>query len=74
MRGRDQTLFWLYYRHGMSASAIASLSTIGLSVKGVESAILRLTRQVRNHIARSRSSADQLPSQKGRGFPALKSF
>ncbi|HTA80628.1 MAG TPA: sigma-70 family RNA polymerase sigma factor, partial [Terracidiphilus sp.] len=71
MRGRDQTLFWLYYRHGMSASAIASLSTIGLSVKGVESAILRLTRQVRNHIARSRSSADQLPSQKGRGFPAL---
>ena len=74
MRGRDQTLFWLYYRHGMSASAIASLSTIGLSVKGVESAILRLTRQVRNHIARSRSSANQLPSQKGRGFPALKSF
>lgn len=71
---RDQTLFWLYYRQGMSASAIASLPTIGLSVKGVESAILRLTRQVRNHIVRSRSSVNQLPAPKGRGFRALKSF
>lgn len=74
MRDRDQTLFWLYYRQGMSASAIASLPTMGLSVKGVESAILRLTRQVRNHIAGSRSSADPLPSQKERGFRAVKSF
>ena len=74
MQDRDRTLFWLYYRHGMSASAIASLPTMGLTVKGVESAILRLTRQVRNRIAGSRSSADELPSQEGRGFRALKSF
>jgi RNA polymerase sigma-70 factor, ECF subfamily len=47
---RDCRIFWLYYRAGLSASAIASLPTIGLSVKGVESTILRLTRAVRQRL------------------------
>lgn len=73
-RDRDRTLFWLYYRHGMSAASIASLPTIGLTVKGVESAILRLTRLVRTQIASARYSGEQESAQKGRGFRALKSF
>jgi RNA polymerase sigma-70 factor (ECF subfamily) len=39
---RDCLIFWLYYQHGMSAKAIAALPTIGLTAKGVESAIFRL--------------------------------
>jgi RNA polymerase sigma-70 factor (ECF subfamily) len=47
---RDRRVFWLYYRVGLSASAIAALPTVGLSTKGVESTILRLTRAVRQQI------------------------
>jgi RNA polymerase sigma-70 factor, ECF subfamily len=49
--GRDRTIFWLYYRVGLAASAIAALPTIGLTTKGVESTLLRLTRQVRERLA-----------------------
>ena len=48
---RDCRIFWLYYRAGLSASAIAALPTIELSTKGVESTILRLTRAVRQQLA-----------------------
>lgn len=47
---RDCLIFWLYYQQGMSAKAIAALPTVGLSAKGVESAICRLTRMVREKI------------------------
>lgn len=43
---RDYTIFWLYYREGLTAKAIASCAGIGLTVKGVESTLLRLTRLV----------------------------
>jgi RNA polymerase sigma-70 factor (ECF subfamily) len=50
-RGPDQKrkcqIFWLYYRAGLSAAAIAVLPTVGLTTKGVESLILRITRDVR---------------------------
>ncbi len=48
---RDRTIFWLHYRQGMSARAIAALPSIGLSIKGVESTLLRLTRLVRSELA-----------------------
>lgn len=48
---RDYTIFWLYYQHGLTAKAISQLPGIGLSVKGVESTLLRLTRQVRAKLA-----------------------
>ena len=48
---RDRTIFWLYYRQGLSARAIASIPSVGLSTKGVESAIVRLTRLVRESMA-----------------------
>jgi RNA polymerase sigma-70 factor (ECF subfamily) len=47
---RDRKIFWLYYRAGLAASAIASLPTIGLTTKGVESTVLRLTRLVRERL------------------------
>ena len=47
---RDRTIFWLYYRQGFTTKAIASLPAIGLTIKGVESAILRITKLVRRRM------------------------
>jgi RNA polymerase sigma-70 factor (ECF subfamily) len=47
-RQRDEAVFWLYYREGMTASAIASIPSFGLTTKGVESIIFRLTQNVRS--------------------------
>jgi RNA polymerase sigma-70 factor, ECF subfamily len=47
---RDRKIFWLYYRSGLTAGAIASLPNIELSTKGVESVLLRLTRLVRDSL------------------------
>src|SRR5947207_7570037 len=44
---RDRTIFWLYFRQGFSAEAIAALPWADLSTKGVESAIHRLKEAVR---------------------------
>jgi RNA polymerase sigma-70 factor, ECF subfamily len=44
---RDYSIFWLYYRQGLTAKAISKLPGITLSVKGVESTLLRLTRYVK---------------------------
>jgi RNA polymerase sigma-70 factor (ECF subfamily) len=44
---RCRRIFWLYYRCGLSARAIASLPDINLTTKGVESAIFRLSGLVR---------------------------
>jgi RNA polymerase sigma-70 factor (ECF subfamily) len=64
---RDRMIFWLYYQQGMSAKEIASLPTIALSTKGVESAILRLTRLVREQLVgmQSRVGSDSTPGEKG---------
>ena len=48
---RDRTIFWLYFRQGMSTKEIASLPTIGLGAKGVGSVIERLKQCVREQIA-----------------------
>lgn len=48
---RDRAIFWLYYRQGLSAQAIASLPELGLGTKGVESLLLRLTRLVRQRLS-----------------------
>ncbi len=53
---RNRLIFWLYYRAGASARAIASLPSIGLSTKGVESTLLRLTRLVRMELAEGRGA------------------
>jgi RNA polymerase sigma-70 factor, ECF subfamily len=46
---RDRHIFWLYYRIGLSARAIAELPSIGLTTKGVESTLLRMTQCVREY-------------------------
>lgn len=43
---RDEAIFWLYYDYGFTAKEISKLSGIGLSVKGVESTLLRLIRKL----------------------------
>ncbi len=53
---RDRMIFWLYYRHGLTAQEIASISAIDLSTKGVESVILRLVRQVQLVVVGKRAS------------------
>jgi RNA polymerase sigma-70 factor (ECF subfamily) len=65
-RERDCALFWLYYQQGLSAKAIAKLPTIGLTAKGVESALLRLTRLVRQCMVGSSVLSDgPMPGGKG---------
>jgi RNA polymerase sigma-70 factor (ECF subfamily) len=53
--GRDQKrncmIFFLYYRQGLTASEIAALPALGLTTKGVESILARLTHLIRGHIA-----------------------
>jgi RNA polymerase sigma-70 factor (ECF subfamily) len=55
---RDRTIFWLYFRQGMSTKEIASLPTIGLTAKGVGSVIERLKHCIREQIVASRSDSD----------------
>ncbi len=47
---RDRAVFWLYYRQGLTAKEIASIPAVGLTVKGVESLIFRLTSLVRDKV------------------------
>ena len=60
---RDRRIFWLYYRAGLTANAIAALPTIELSTKGVETIILRLTRTVRQRLTHRREFEECSPSK-----------
>jgi RNA polymerase sigma-70 factor (ECF subfamily) len=71
---RDRLIFWLHYQQGMSAKAIAELPTVGLSAKGVESAILRLTRLVREQIVGLRSQTSESPQPGKKGFRPAESY
>lgn len=51
---RDRTIFWLYYRQGFTTKAIAALPAIGLTIKGVESTILRMTKMIRRRLVETR--------------------
>ena len=71
---RDRLIFWLYYQQGMSAKAIAALPTVGLTAKGVESAIFRLTRLVREQVAGLRSQTSVTPQPGEKGFRPAESY
>jgi RNA polymerase sigma-70 factor, ECF subfamily len=71
---RDRLMFWLYYQQGMSAKSIAALPTIGLTAKGVESAILRLTRSVREQIVNARSEPCNGTKSGQKGFRPAESY
>jgi len=49
---RDRALFWLYYRQGFTAEEISRLPAAGLTPKGVESALRRVTTWLREEIGR----------------------
>ncbi|MGA7295064.1 MAG: sigma-70 family RNA polymerase sigma factor [Terriglobales bacterium] len=55
--GKDQerkcAIFWLRHRQGLTASEIASISSIGLTTEGVESVLLRLAIMIRGHLISS---------------------
>jgi RNA polymerase sigma-70 factor (ECF subfamily) len=71
---RDRLIFWLYYQQGMSAKAIAALPTVGLTAKGVESAIFRLTRLVREQIAGLRPQTSGSTQLGEKGFRPAESY
>lgn len=47
---RNRAIFWLNYRDGMTARAIASIPEIGLNTKGVESILRRMTHMIQGHM------------------------
>jgi RNA polymerase sigma-70 factor (ECF subfamily) len=67
-------IFWLYYQQGMSAKTIASLPAVGLTAKGVESAIFRLTRQVREALVCSRTQSNTKTGPGDKGFRPAESY
>ena len=48
---RDVSIFWFFYEQGYTAKEISLLPNIGLTVKGVEAVLLRLTRYLREALA-----------------------
>ena len=52
---RDRNLFWLYYRQGLTTEAISRIPAIGLTHRGVESALIRVTKLLREAIAHGKS-------------------
>ena len=55
---RDRNLFWLYYLQGLTAEEIAELPGIGLTCKGVESALRRVTRCLRGELGPRRPAGN----------------
>ncbi|HLW80248.1 MAG TPA: hypothetical protein VKU44_11685, partial [Terriglobia bacterium] len=64
---RDRGIFWLYYRQGLTARSIASLSWVDLTTKGVESVISRLTRLARSEMTPARALVDPEVAPAGKG-------
>lgn len=55
---RDREIFWLHYRQGFTATAIARIGNYGLTAKGIESLLHRLRSQLRTRLV------DQGPFEK----------
>jgi RNA polymerase sigma-70 factor (ECF subfamily) len=71
---RDRLIFWLHYQQGMSAKAIASLPGVGLTPKGVESAILRLTQLIRRQVVSLRQEQAARTDSTPKGFRPAESY
>lgn len=56
---RDREIFWLYYRQGFTANAIAAIPGCKLSTKGVESILHRLTSYVRQGLVEKKPNASK---------------
>jgi RNA polymerase sigma-70 factor (ECF subfamily) len=73
-RDRNTRVFWLYYRAGLSASAIAALPGIGLTTKGVESIIYRITNDLRARLKSSRPNDHDDSRRPTKGILPTESF
>lgn len=67
---RARTVFWLYYRSGLTANAIAALPALDLTTKGVESLLFRLTRLIRQSV----STTGSFNAEGKKGFEQSESF
>jgi RNA polymerase sigma-70 factor (ECF subfamily) len=66
--GKFKAIFWLYYRQGCTATSIAQIKTFGLTTKGVESVIHRLTSILRRELEQKpHMQAKSLTESKGTG-------
>jgi len=72
-RVRDRSIFWLHYKQGMTAGSIAQIPEVGLTVKGVESLLLRLTRLVRHKMAERYGSREDAPAA-AKGLGSAESY
>jgi RNA polymerase sigma-70 factor (ECF subfamily) len=52
---RDRRLFWLYFRQGFTAEEIAGMTGSGLTPKGVESALRRVSKWIKEEMEERRS-------------------
>jgi RNA polymerase sigma-70 factor, ECF subfamily len=66
-KARDRSIFWLYYKQGMTAGSIAQIPAVGLTVKGVESVLFRLMKLVRSKLANPCVPPADAPAAKGIG-------
>ena len=74
LKTRDHVIFWLYYGQGVTAENIASIPAMKLSVKGVESVIHRLTRLVRNRLAKTPGTPGQDSGSTQKGLEPPNSY
>ena len=56
---RERLIFALYFRRGLTASAIAAIPAMQLTTKGVESALHRITQFLRSQLNPARHSMSQ---------------
>jgi RNA polymerase sigma-70 factor (ECF subfamily) len=61
---RDRAIFWLYYRQGYTTKDIAAIPRLGLTQKGVESCIYRLTQSLRTSVMSNLRRIPYLPKGK----------
>ncbi|HUX45315.1 MAG TPA: sigma-70 family RNA polymerase sigma factor [Terracidiphilus sp.] len=59
---RDRAMFWMYYLQGLTSEEIAALPAIGLSAKGVESAMRRVTTWLRREMTPQNSNPQGKPA------------
>ncbi len=59
---RDRMVFWLYYRQGLTANAIAAIPALNLTQKGIESLLARVTAALRKQLQRKKK-IKQIPSK-----------
>lgn len=71
---RDRTIFWLYFRQGMSSKEIASIPAIGLGAKGVGSVIERLKHGIREQIMGTGSNSDDGGSVESKAISVANSY